>query len=108
MDNDTTSGKNGHQKVLEAFKAQSPAILVGTQMLAKGHDFDNVEVVGVLDADQTLYQTDYKSAERTFQLITQVSGRAGRKSGGGKVFLQTFNPKHFVYRFVANKNYEAF
>ena len=108
MDNDTTSGKNGHQKVLEAFKAESPAILVGTQMLAKGHDFDNVEVVGVLDADQTLYQTDYKSAERTFQLITQVSGRAGRKSGGGKVFLQTFNPKHFVYRFVANKNYEAF
>ena len=108
MDNDTTSGKNGHQKVLEAFKAQSPAILVGTQMLAKGHDFDNVEVVGVLDADQTLYQTDYKSAERTFQLITQVSGRAGRKSGGGKVFLQTFNPKHFVYKFVANKNYEAF
>lgn len=108
MDNDTTSGKNGHQKVLEAFKAESPAILVGTQMLAKGHDFDNVEVVGVLDADQTLYQTDYKSAERTFQLITQVSGRAGRKNGGGKVFLQTFNPKHFVYRFVANKNYEAF
>ena len=108
MDNDTTSGKNGHQKVLEAFKAESPAILVGTQMLAKGHDFDNVEVVGVLDADQTLYQTDYKSAERTFQLITQVSGRAGRKSGGGKVFLQTFNPKHFVYKFVANKNYEAF
>ena len=108
MDNDTTSGKNGHQKILEAFKAQSPAILVGTQMLAKGHDFENVDVVGVLDADQTLYQTDYKSAERTFQLITQVSGRAGRKTGGGRVFLQTFNPKHFVYRFVANGSYESF
>ena len=77
-------------------------------MLAKGHDFENVDVVGVLDADQTLYQTDYKSAERTFQLITQVSGRAGRKTGGGRVFLQTFNPKHFVYRFVANGSYESF
>lgn len=108
MDNDTTHGKNGHQKILAEFAKHKPAILVGTQMIAKGHDFEDVDVVGIIDADQTLYQTDYKSAERTFQLITQVSGRAGRKNGGGKVFLQTFNPRHYVYAFSANYNFLGF
>lgn len=108
MDNDTTTTKNAHQKILKEFSATRPAILVGTQMIAKGHDFEDVDVVGVMDADQTLYQTDYKSAERTFQLLTQVIGRAGRHSGGGKGFLQTYNPRHFVYKFVASGNYLRF
>lgn len=108
MDNDTTRTKNAHQKILEEFSKHKPAILVGTQMIAKGHDFSDVDVVGVIDADQTLYQSDYKSAERTFQLITQVSGRAGRKNGGGKIILQTYSPKHYVYRFVANYDYKGF
>ena len=108
MDNDTTHGKNGHQKILQEFAKHKPAILVGTQMIAKGHDFEDVYVVGIIDADQTLYQTDFKSAERTFQLITQVSGRAGRKNGGGKVFLQTYNPRHYVYTYAANYNFLGF
>lgn len=108
MDNDTTTTKNAHQKILEEFSRTKPAILVGTQMIAKGHDFKDVDVVGVLDADQTLYQTDHKSTERTYQLLTQVIGRAGRINGGGKGFLQTYNPRHFVYKFVANNNYFGF
>jgi len=108
MDNDTTRNKNGHQKILEEFSKHKPAILVGTQMIAKGHDFSDVGVVGIIDADQSLYQTDYKSTEKTFQLITQVSGRAGRQNGGGKIVLQTYNPKHYVYKFAANYNYKGF
>lgn len=108
MDNDTTRNKNGHQKILEEFSKHKPAILVGTQMIAKGHDFSDVEVVGIIDADQSLYQSDYKSAEKTFQIITQVSGRAGRKDGGGKIVLQTYSPKHYVYKYVANYNYKGF
>lgn len=108
LDNDAVRTKNGHQKILQQFAAQSPAVLCGTQMIAKGHDFDNIEVVGVLDADQTLYQSDFLSTERTFELLTQVSGRAGRKSGGGKVFLQTFNPKHYVYSFAQNYDFLGF
>lgn len=108
MDNDTVSGKNGHQKILEEFTAVSPAILVGTQMIAKGHDFKNVELVGIVDADQSLYQSDYRATEKTFQLITQVSGRAGRHSGLGKTILQSYAPKHYVYRFAANYDYKGF
>lgn len=108
MDNDTTRNKNGHQTILEEFAKHKPAILVGTQMIAKGHDFSEVGVVGIIDADQSLYQTDYKSTEKTFQLITQVSGRAGRKDGGGKIVLQTYNPKHYVYKFASNYNYKGF
>lgn len=108
MDNDTTKNKNGHQKILEGFAKTKPSILVGTQMIAKGHDFDSVSLVGIIDADQSLYQSDYKSCEKTFQLITQVSGRAGRKEGGGKIVLQTYNPRHYVYKFVANYNYKGF
>ena len=108
MDNDTVAGKNGHQKILEEFTAVTPAILVGTQMIAKGHDFKNVEVVGIVDADQSLYQSDYRAAEKTFQLITQVSGRAGRHSGLGKTILQSYAPKHYVYRYAANYDYKGF
>lgn len=85
-----------------------PAILVGTQMIAKGHDFESVVLVGIVDADQSLYQTDYRSSERTFQLITQVAGRAGRSENEGKVVLQTYAPKHYVYKFAANYDYKGF
>lgn len=108
MDNDTTSTKNAHQKILSEFKNTLPAILVGTQMIAKGHDFENVVLVGIVDADQSLYQANYKSAERTFQLITQVSGRAGRSQNEGKVVLQTYSPRHYVYKFASNYDYKGF
>lgn len=108
MDNDTTSTKNAHQKILEEFKNSKPAILVGTQMIAKGHDFEDVILVGIVDGDQTLYHTDYRSSERTFQLITQVAGRAGRSQNEGKVILQTYSPRHYVYKFAANYDYKGF
>ncbi len=108
MDNDTTRVKNGHKNILEKFAQTTPSILVGTQMIAKGHDYPNVAFVGILDADVSLYNSDYKSNERTFQLITQVSGRAGRKNGDGSVVLQTYAPKHYVYRFAKNYDYDGF
>lgn len=108
MDNDTTSTKNAHQKILSEFKESKPAILVGTQMIAKGHDFEDVILVGIVDADQSLYHSDYRSTERTFQLITQVAGRAGRSSNEGKVVLQTYSPKHYVYKFASNYDYKGF
>ena len=108
MDNDTTSKKNGHREILNEFRNTKPAILVGTQMIAKGHDFEDVLLVGIIDADQSLYQSDYRSIERTFQLITQVSGRAGRSSKQGKVILQTYSPKHYVYRYAVNYDYKGF
>ncbi len=108
MDNDTTSTKNSHQKILSEFKNSLPAILVGTQMIAKGHDFENVTLVGIVDADQSLFQADYRSTERTFQLITQVAGRAGRSKDEGKVVLQTYAPRHYVYKFASNYDYKGF
>ncbi len=108
MDNDTTSKKNAHQRILEEFRNTKPCILVGTQMIAKGHDFEDVLLVGIIDADQSLYQSDYRSTERTFQLITQVAGRAGRGETQGKVVLQTYAPRHYVYKFVANYDYKGF
>lgn len=108
MDNDTTSKKNGHRAILNEFRNAKPGILVGTQMIAKGHDFEDVLLVGIIDADQSLYQSDYRSIERTFQLITQVSGRAGRSEKQGKVILQTYSPRHYVYRFATNYDYKGF
>lgn len=108
MDNDTTSTKNAHQKILNEFRNTLPCILVGTQMIAKGHDFENVTLVGVVDADQSLFQADYRSTEKTFQLITQVAGRAGRSKDEGKVVLQTYAPRHYVYKFVSNYDYKGF
>ena len=108
MDNDTTSKKNGHREILNEFKNTKPAILVGTQMIAKGHDFEDVLLVGIVDADQSLYQSDFRSIERTFQLITQVAGRAGRSSTQGRVILQTYSPRHYVYRFATNYDYKGF
>ena len=108
MDNDTTRGKNGHKNILEQFANSTPSILVGTQMIAKGHDYPNVSFVGILDADVSLYNSDFKSNERTFQLVTQVAGRAGRKNNDGSVVLQTYAPKHYVYRFASNYDYKGF
>ena len=108
MDNDTTSTKNAHQKILSKFAHTKPAILVGTQMIAKGHDFEDVLLVGIVDADQGLYQADYRSTERTFALITQVAGRAGRSQEQGKVILQTYSPRHYVYKFASNYDYKGF
>lgn len=108
MDNDTTAKKNGHREILNEFRKTKPAILVGTQMIAKGHDFEDVVLVGIVDADQSLYQADYRSIERTFQLITQVAGRAGRSATQGRVILQTYSPRHYVYRFAVNYDYKGF
>lgn len=108
MDNDTTRKKDGHKKILSEFSNHTPSILVGTQMIAKGHDYPNVSFVGILDADVSLYNSDYKSNERTFQLVTQVAGRAGRKTNDGYVVLQTYAPKHYVYRYAVNYDYDGF
>ena len=96
MDNDTTSGKEGHYKILKAFSERQADILVGTQMIAKGHDFPAVTLVGILDADMSLHFSDYRSGERTFQLVTQVSGRSGRAEEQGKVVLQTYDPENYI------------
>lgn len=108
MDNDTTSNKNALTNILQEFAKTKPCILVGTQMIAKGHDFPDVTLVGVMNADMSLHYSDYRSVERTFELITQVSGRAGRADKAGKVVIQTYTPNHYLYRFVANYNYEGF
>ena len=108
MDNDTTRTKNSHKNILEAFKSGEANVLVGTQMIAKGHDFSNVTVVGILEADYSLYLSDYRSNERTFQLVTQVAGRAGRGEKGGKVYLQTYTPRHYVFRYASAYDYEGF
>ena len=108
MDNDTTSGKEGHYKILKTFAEKKADILVGTQMIAKGLDFPAVTLVGILDADMSLHFSDYRSGERTFQLITQVAGRSGRAEEQGKVVLQTFDPENEVLRFATRYDFEGF
>ena len=108
MDNDTTSGKEGHFRILKQFADKQADILVGTQMIAKGHDFPSVTLVGILDADMSLHFSDYRSGERTFQLITQVAGRSGRGDEKGKVVLQTYDPENAVLRFAIEYDYEGF
>lgn len=108
MDNDTTSGKEGHYKILKAFADREADILVGTQMIAKGHDFPAVTLVGILDADMSLHFSDYRSGERTFQLITQVAGRSGRAEEAGKVVLQTYSPENYILRFAVDYDYFGF
>ena len=108
MDNDTTSGKEGHYKILKTFADKKADILVGTQMIAKGHDFPAVTLVGILDADMSLHFSDYRSGERTFQLLTQVAGRSGRAGEQGKVVLQTFDPENEVLRYAVRYDYQGF
>ena len=108
MDRDTTLKKEGHFKILNDFSNRKADILVGTQMIAKGHDFPAVTLVGILDADASLYFSDFRSAERTFQLITQVAGRSGRAEETGKVVLQTYQPENPVLRQSVNYDYKGF
>lgn len=108
MDNDTTSTKDAHAKILGKFRNHEADILVGTQMIAKGHDFPDVTLVGIVDADVNLHLPSYKAAERTFSLITQVSGRAGRADKAGRILLQTYAPKNYIYRMAKNYDYAGF
>lgn len=108
MDNDTTQTKNAHGNILKEFGETKPSILVGTQMIAKGHDFPEVGLVGILDADLSLFFSDFRASEKTFQLITQVAGRAGRSQLEGYVVLQTYFPKNYVYKLCANYDYNRF
>lgn len=107
MDNDTTQNKDGHFKILNEFSEHKADILVGTQMIAKGHDFLNVTLVGILDGDMSLFFSDYRSSERTFQLLTQVAGRSGRGEKKGKVVLQTFSPDNPVLELSMKYDYEG-
>ncbi len=108
MDNDTTSTKEGHFKILKEFSDKKADILVGTQMVAKGHDFPSVTLVGILDADMSLYFSDYRSNERTYQLITQVAGRCGRADKKGIVVLQTYNPDNPTIKFSVSYDFKGF
>ena len=108
MDMDTTTGKNSHEKILNLFKNEKIDILIGTQMIAKGHDFSNVTLVGVLAADGLLYLGDYRACERTFQLLTQVAGRAGRGNISGRVVVQTYNTENFSIKAASSHNYFEF
>ena len=108
MDMDTTRGKDMHEQILSAFRRGEASVLIGTQMIAKGLDFPNVTLVGVIAADMTLNLPDYRSAERTFQLVTQVAGRAGRADAPGKVVVQTYDPDHFAIDLAAKQDYRAF
>ena len=108
MDLDTTRSKDGHEKILAAFANEEADILVGTQMIVKGHDFPNVTLVGILAADMSLYSNDYRAGERTFQLLTQAAGRAGRGAKKGEALIQTYSPDHYAIVTAAAQDYEAF
>lgn len=108
MDVDTTRKKGAHEELLSQFGQQKADILLGTQMIAKGLDFPNVTLVGVLNADTALNLPDFRSSERTFQLLTQVAGRAGRAEKEGEVVIQTYNPNHYAISFAKNQDYEGF
>lgn len=108
MDTDTTSKKGGHEEILSAFKNHEADILIGTQMIVKGHDFPLVTLVGVLAADLSLFSSDYRSGERTFQLLAQAAGRAGRGDLDGEVVIQTYQPDHYSIIAAAKEDYVAF
>ena len=108
MDNDTTQTKDAHLDILSKFRQKKAHILVGTQMIVKGHDFPDVTLVGIVDADMSLHFADFRATERTYQLITQVAGRAGRADKPGEVVLQTYSPRHYVYRYIVNGDYAGF
>ncbi len=108
MDADTTSGKEGHRRILEEFSTGQYPILLGTQMVTKGHHFPGVGLVGVVSAEEGLNFPDFRSAERTFQQLTQVAGRAGRADDSGRVVIQTYTPDHAVFRHLCAHDYDAF
>ncbi len=108
MDRDTTRGKGGHKNVLNRFSSSDGGILIGTQMIAKGHDLPGVTLVGVVSADSSLNFPDFRAGERTFQLLTQVAGRAGRGDVAGEVIIQTFNPRHYSIEASRNQDFARF
>jgi len=107
MDLDTTRGKFGHQKIITAFEQETIDVLVGTQMLSKGLDFRKVRLVGIMNADTLLNFPDFRAHERSFQLMLQVAGRAGRTQNRGKVLIQTYNPYHQIVKQVSTNDYEG-
>ncbi len=108
MDTDTMQGHGSHERAFSAFRAGKVKILLGTQMIAKGLDFPNVTLVGVINADTALHLPDFRAAERTFHLVTQVAGRTGRGEKGGRVLVQTFNPDHPAILAAVRHDYAAF
>ena len=108
MDADTTGGKFSHEEILEKFRNKEADVLVGTQMVAKGHDFPDVSLVGVINADTSLYVNDFRANEKTFSLLTQVLGRSGRSSKQGRAVIQTYNPENDVLNLSSKQNYEEF
>ena len=108
MDSDTMRRPGSHQRVLSAFRGGEVDVLLGTQMIAKGLDFPNVLLVGVINADSALHFPDFRAAERTFQLVTQVAGRTGRGNRGGRVIVQTFSPEHPAIQAASRHDYEQF
>ncbi len=108
MDRDTTSGKDDMGRILQTFSEGGADILIGTQMIVKGHDFANVTLVGILAADLSMFAGDYQSSERTFQLLTQAAGRAGRGNRPGRVIIQTYQPEHYCIQTAAAQDYDSF
>ncbi len=108
MDSDTTGGKFSHDKLIESFASGESDILIGTQMISKGFDFPNVLLAGAVSVDSALYMDDFRAGERTFSLVTQLVGRAGRAGGNGKAILQTYNPDNEILRLAAAQDYESF
>jgi primosomal protein N' (replication factor Y) len=108
MDSDTTARKGTQEKILCAFEQQEIDILVGTQMITKGHDFPYITLVGVISADTSLNMPDFRAAEKTFQMLTQVAGRAGRGDACGRVIIQTFNPQHYALQHTRTHDYKSF
>ncbi len=108
MDADTTKAKGSHERILDAFRKREIDILLGTQMITKGHDFPGISVIGVVSADTALHMPDFRAAERTFSILTQVAGRAGRDDVPGKVFIQTFVPFHYAVACAKKHDYEEF
>ncbi len=108
MDADTTKSKDSYEQILSQFANEEADILVGTQMIVKGHDFAKVTLVGILAADMSLHAGDYRAGERTFQLLTQAAGRAGRSTLAGEVVIQTYQPEHYTIIHAANQDYKGF
>ena len=108
MDGDTTKSKDSYENILSSFKEGNADVLVGTQMIVKGHDFENVTLMGIIAADLSLAANDYRAGERTFDLLTQAAGRAGRGKSAGEVVIQTYQPEHYAVTHAAGQDYEGF
>ncbi len=108
MDADTTRSRSSHRRILDRFRDGEVDVLVGTQMVAKGHDFPRVTLVGVLHADSALHMPDFRASERTFQLVSQVAGRAGRGERPGRVLVQTWHPRHHAIRLAMEHDFDSF